>query len=186
MISRRGIEFYDDWTAKANAIAGDNLSSIYDRFITNFIIYNSLYNEVPMQLSARGFTLPRRLYDDLKATDYVVKYITPNTFLKKLSEKGCDKPIDQLVKLIDDEKFYIELSSTGERQRAKDIRIASHIKSKNKNNKAVNILKIIYHVRCNIFHGNKQFKEYQRELLTPATKVLQEVNTILFEHIREN
>jgi len=183
MLSQYLIDFYNGWTQKANEINGDDLSSIYDRFITSFIVYNNLYNQVPGELVSRGVSLPNRLSDNKKATDYVVRYIGGANFIQELENRENTEDINKLIRIIDEEMFHIKLNHEGEKQRSKDLEILNKLRSNKKAKKAVGILQVIYYVRCNMFHGNKMFIEYQRALIISLTNILRNVNTILYEKL---
>jgi len=185
MLSQYLIDFYNGWTQKANEINGNDLSSIYDRFITSFIVYNNLYNQVPKELVSRGVSLPNRLYDSKKATDYVVRYIGGTDFIQELEDRENAEDINKLIRIIDEETFHIKLNHEGEKQRSKDLEILSKLRSSSKTKKAIGILQVIYYVRCNMFHGNKMFIEYQRSLIVPLTNILTNVNIILYKELRK-
>lgn len=179
MLSDNFIRFYNNWLQKFNDIQGQNLSSLFDRYITLFIMYNSLYTQVPQTLIQRGTPVKANMNDKELAIRSVIKILGAPQLIQVLIQKGCNDDIRQLVDLIDREQFYINLHY-GTRQRNEDLLILNKLKSTNLSQKAVGILDVVYNVRCNLVHGHKDFIEPQRELLEPLIKILKNLNDILF------
>ena len=177
------IEFYNNWTAKADNITGNSLSDVYDKFITRFIIYNNLYNQVPAQLVVRGVKLPNDLGDRKKATVCVVKYLGGAKIIDKLDCANKTQDIVNITQLIEAKRFHIKLKH-GASQREEDEKILNKMSSVTKSEKAMGILEVIYHVRCNMFHGHKAIDEYQRDLVLPLADILKEINTLLNNELR--
>jgi hypothetical protein len=177
-------DFYNNWTQKANEIVGDSLSHVYDKYITLFITFNNLYNRIPQELINRGITMPDKIYDNKAATDYVVKYLGATNILTELTNSNNDKNIDALISIIDQELFYIKLKH-GQRQRVEDLKILDNLRSRNNVYKATAVLQVVYYVRCNMFHGHKQFIQYQRLLVEPLINILSTINRRLFSKLTE-
>jgi hypothetical protein len=176
-------DFYHNWNNKLTSIVGDDLASVYDRYITSFVIYNSLYNQVPEALIGNGIPVASRIFDNKLATDIVVQFLGATNLLNLLYDNDCANDIKGIINLIDQETFYIKIRY-GQRQRNEDLKLLSDLNSINHNKKAIAILQVLYHVRCNIFHGNKDFQEYQRILVEPLFKILQIINNELFSRLQ--
>ncbi len=179
MITPFFIEHYNSWNIKVNAITGDDLNSIYDRYMTLYVIYNNLYNHVPEALIRRGIAIPDQIHDNKKATEYVIKYLGAKEILDNIHANGNDGDVRAIINLINDEVFYIKLNH-GERQRNEDLRILKNLKSGNDVTKANALLQVCYYVRCNIFHGSKDFQEYQRLLIEPLINIIRTVIAQLY------
>ncbi|WP_299221219.1 hypothetical protein [uncultured Aquimarina sp.] len=177
-------DFHNNWIAKANAISTNELSDIFDKYITLFVIYNNLYNQVPNKLIISGIPVPNKIFDNKAATELVVKFLTPEDLLLEFSNNNLDNDIESIINLIDQETFHIKINYGGY-NRNEDLKILNELKSENKGKKATGILKVIYYVRCNIFHGNKDFVEYQRILMEPLIKILSVTNDFLFRKLTE-
>lgn len=182
MVSYYFINHYNNWNEKVNKIQGDDLSSVYDRYMTLFVIYNNLYNEVPAALIQKGVPVPNNIYDNKKATEWVVKYLGATQVLGKLHANGSDADVQAIINLINDEVFYIKLNH-GERQRNEDLKILKNLRSNNEVQKANAILQVCYNVRCNIFHGSKDFQEYQRLLIEPLTNIMRTIIIQLYDEL---
>ena len=172
------VAFYTNWSQKANAIVSNELAAVYDKYITRFVIYNCLYNQVTERLHASGFPLPKKIYDNKAATENVVSFLGPDNLIAQLH--GNQNDIEAIINLIDAENFYIILRY-GERQRPEDLKLLAELREGNDQKRAIAILKVAYHVRCNIFHGHKDYREYQRELIEPLTRIITKVSQVLYE-----
>jgi hypothetical protein len=175
-------DFYNNWTSKADGISGDSLSNIYDKYMTLFVIYNNLYNQIPDKLISNGIPVPDKIYDNKAATEFVVKFLGADNLLREMTSNNLNNDIDTIIDLIDREEFHIKISH-GQYTRNDDLKILEDLKSFNNSKRAVAILKVLYHVRCNIFHGSKDFQEYQRILVEPLTRILKVTNLFLYRKL---
>lgn len=175
-------DFYTNWTGKANGIVGDNLSNVYDKYMTLFVIYNNLYNQIPDKLISDGIVVPNKIYDNKAATEMVVQFLGANQFLDELAVNNLGTDVDSIINLIEQETFHIKINH-GQYDRNEDLKILSELRSTNVQKKAIAILKVVYYVRCNIFHGNKDFQEYQRLIVEPLTRILLTINPFLYNRL---
>lgn len=175
-------DFYNNWTTKVQSIVGQDLSHVYDKYMTSFVIFNNLYNQIPDRLVASGVAVPNRIQDNKAATDFVIQFIGADTLLTEISNNNLDNDVNAIIALIENEVFYIKINRDG-RQRNEDLKILADLKSNNPSRKAKAILQVIYYVRCNIFHGHKDFQEYQRILVEPLTKILSVLNPLLYNRL---
>lgn len=175
-------DFYNNWTRKSESIIQNDLSSVYDRYMTLFVIFNNLYNQIPDKLVENGVSVPNRIYDNKAATDFVIQFIGANDFLSEISNRDLNQDIDSIIQLIEQGTFHIKINH-GQYDRNEDLKILTDLKSSNNSKKAIAILRVVYYVRCNIFHGSKDFQEYQRILVEPLTKILKVINPLLFSRL---
>ncbi len=175
-------DFYTNWTEKANGIVGDDLSNVYDKYVTLFVIYNNLYNQIPDKLISEGIVVPNKIYDNKAATEMVVQYLGANALLTELASNNLVVDIVAIINLIDQEDFHIKINH-GQYDRNEDLKILSDLKSVNEQKKAIAVLKVVYHVRCNIFHGSKDFREHQRLIVEPLTRILSIINPFLYNRL---
>jgi hypothetical protein len=164
-------DFYTNWTGKANRIVGDNLSNVYDKYMTLFVIYNNLYNQIPDKLISNGIAVPNKIFDNKAATQMVVQFLGANAVLSELVADNLMADVDSIISLIEQETFHIKINH-GQYDRNEDLKILWELRSTNEQKKTIAILKVVYHVRWNIFHGNKDFQEYQRLIVEPLTRIL--------------
>lgn len=183
MLTNELQEWYQNWRTKEGTYKSEELQDIYDRYSTLFTIYNKLYNQLPPRLKAKGYVLPNRLLDSVSSTQYVVNFLSASRIIDTLTKKN-QADIEQIELLIEMEVFYIKIKN-GERQRDKDQELLARLKSKNEEKKAIAILEVIYHVRCNMVHGSKDFQEYQKALLIPLTNILNSLLDLLYSSLNE-
>lgn len=112
----------------------------------------------------------------------VVQFIGANLFLDELVANNLGADVDYIINLIEQETFHIKINH-GQYDRNEDLKILSKLRSTNEQKKAIAILKVVYYVRCNIFHGNKDFQEYQRLIVEPLTRILLTINPFLYNRL---
>lgn len=175
-------DFYYNWTAKAEGITNNDLSSIYDKYMTLFVIFNNLYNQIPDKLITLGINVPNKIYDNKVATKMVIKFLSADDFLNEISNNNLTENVNSIIQLIQNETFHIKLNH-GQYDRNEDLKILSELQSSNNVKKAIAILKVLYYVRCNIFHGSKDFQEYQRILVEPLIEILEKLNPLIYNRL---
>jgi len=137
---------------------------------------------VPTKLISLNQFVPSRLYDNKMATEIVVQLLDHKNQLSFISNSQINNDVSSIIDLIDREVFHIKLQN-GKSQRNEDLKILTDLRSNNINKKSIAMLKIIYNVRCNIFHGSKDFQEYQRQLIEPLTNILTIVISDLYNEL---
>ena len=182
MLSQYFTDFYNNWSRKAVAIQGNELHNIYDKYITLFIIYNCLYNQTREHLVLTGQLVPRQNLDNQNATTLVIQLLGDANIIANFTAKGNDKDIAEIIDVIDREVFHIKLKN-GQSQRKEDLKILSNLRSANSSEKALGVLQVLYYVRCNLFHGHKNYVEYQRMLVEPLINILATLNTQLYAEL---
>lgn len=170
---------YNRWIDKASDYDEMNLSDSFDKFFTLFVAYNILYTETTKILVSEGKAKLNSfggVPDSEGATKNIVKYLDSNFLSRKLLEDS------QIIKAIADlnsvipSKFYIK-DTEWDRKRM------DAINSNQYNRVAKAILELIYGVRCNMFHGAKEFTQMQKEILNPCIVILEKVNKLLFDKL---
>ena len=179
-------DFYNEWLNKADSYNGQELGDYFNKAFSLFTLYNKLYAEATFELARRGEIRLNGHFPDKKgATEYAPLFIGHDRLLSLFNENiDCRDSIQALISMIENHDFYIQLSMPyGRRQPEKDLELLSELKSDDTKIKVEAILFYIYKVRCNMFHGNKQFDEVQIELLTPLTIVLRYIIVELYEKL---
>lgn len=169
------ISFVSRWLNKADNYNTEELSECFDQFFSLFVAYNRIYSEVKLQLKETDSG------DKVSATKNI--YI----FLRKKGQKNLTAILPQdeynnVIRMIEDEMYWIDLDNEGRRQREKDLQLLKNLKSNGPKKKTIAILTTIYYVRCNLFHGNKEFIQYQKPLLTSLSKILKAIINELLRH----
>lgn len=76
MIAPYFIEHYNDRNTKVNNIKGDGLASVFDTYMSLFVIFNNLYNEIPKALIRGGIHVPKSKYSIIKKQPSMLRKLT--------------------------------------------------------------------------------------------------------------
>lgn len=147
-----------------------------------YVIFNSLYIQVMAELVSHGNKIPKNFKDKKAATDYVVQYLKSKDYINKLLNVESINDLNRICEIIDMERFHIILN-WGKPQRNLDLKLLNNLRQKNKNHKAIAILSLFYHIRCNMFHGHKGFETEQKELLIPVNRLLRKTIEITYNKL---
>ncbi|NCD68850.1 MULTISPECIES: hypothetical protein [Mucilaginibacter] len=177
------IQKYNNHRQKADGYNVDTISGLYDKYSTTYTGYNMLYNEVPASLAKQNVKLRAKDDDNHKATDLVAQYLGEENIYNQFLEWGNEKDIHSLIWIIEEGYFNIVLDRAGNSKSERDKELLLGLKSESSDVKIMAILKIIYAVRNNMVHGNKDIQEYQRFLLEPLLSLLQTLCSQLFEKL---
>ena len=186
------VDFYINWSRKVDGYTQSNAQSHFDRFMTQYVIYNRLYCEATFQLSRQpdsGINLERlHFFPDAKAAqNYVADFLGSRYLITTLAQDSeCSNAIGELIRILSNNEFFIKLHPvSGQRQIGKDEELLFKIRSGSSANKAKGILEFIYQVRCNMMHGQKDFSDRQIALLQPTNILLHKICGILYTKLDE-
>ncbi|MCJ7646057.1 hypothetical protein MUO65_04020 [bacterium] len=167
--------FCEGWLTKAAGYNNSVLSDSFDKFFTIFVAYNALYNQVTRWLRKAGRIQTRKDYDYTSATVNVPSYLGHERMANLIKSNGeCRTKVTAITKLIRDRTFYIHVvNGTGEPNYAEDRKHVNRIESGSDKEFCESLLTLIYKTRCNMFHGEKAYREEQLSILNPMTYVLE-------------
>ena len=176
--------FIQSWLQKAEGIELTDSNAYFDRFFTLYVVYNRLYAEATFILARGGHPdLSRRTSfpDKDAATRYISQFLGSGALLEALDADPLAKQSMLAVEtLIERNDFSIKLHMvTGNRQWAKDQALLTALRSTERNVRATAILETIYAIRCNMFHGHKEFHPIQTEILIPVIVIMEKVIMLL-------
>ena len=180
-------DFYDEWLKKSDNYNGEQLSDYFNKAFSLFTLYNKLYAEATFELARRGeIELNNHFPDRRGATEYAPRFIGYERLFQVITtEADCNSNLQNLIGRIDNQEFHIKLSMPyGLPQVEEDNELVTKLNSDNVTVKVEAILDLIYSVRCNMFHGNKQFSQVQVDLLEPLTIILRRVIVELYEVLK--
>ena len=185
MLSGEFHEFHREWLGKANQYDGHDLHSLFDKFFTLFVVYNRLYAETTFVLARRNPKIlsTRSTFPDSKAaTSYVLQYLRATDYINGLRDApACQASIERIIDLIDREVFAVKLDMIyGKPQRGKDLELRQRLRSGSAADQGHAILDVLYSIRCNLFHGHKDFVPVQAELLRPTIILLGKTIDLLY------
>ena len=176
---------YNNHCQKADGYNVGTIHGLYDKYSTLYTGYNMLYNEVPASLAKQNIKLRAKVDDNHKATDLVAQYLGEENIYNRFLENDNEKDIQSLTWIIEEGYFNIVLDRDGNSKSERDKELLLGLKSESLKDKIMAILKTVYAVRNNMFHGNKDIQEYQRFLLEPLLNLLRTLSMHLFEKLGE-
>jgi hypothetical protein len=123
--------------------------------------------------------------DSQAATKYVLDFLGSRRLLEALDNDSNSRiALESVILLMEQHRFNIQLDPVwGKPQREKDDRLLASLKATKRDERASAILRLIYSIRCNMFHGRKGFTERQEELLVPVTVILSKIIELLFSEL---
>ena len=186
-------QFYRRWRNKANEYNSNDLIDYFDKFFTLFVVYNRIYNVVVAILNEKGEldTLKQQgkidkrkiePYDNKAATICVAHFLRGD--LQAIIEENQNQ-IEEFKNIIKNQLFYIDLNH-GHPQRKRDLDLLHGLESDDNLLIVESLLKILYKIRCNIFHGEKGYNNEQRLILEPANNCIQNLIDRLIIKVRES
>lgn len=135
----------------------------FDLFIANYLIYAALVNVIK----------PRDLKtweDKAYCTEVMANFILENTTNSSLLMQNLTAPAARLGEVIKNYHFYVVSSKNENPELETNWNRGSNI------NSLRSLLQTLYYMRCNIFHGAKEYVDEQVALLSPANKCLEILN----------
>jgi hypothetical protein len=172
-ISPHTLVFIERWREKAQGYLFDeNPANYFDRFFTEFILYNCLYNEI------NRICCLRLDGDKNKAVAAAKAFLTSEAIL---AEQMVTSGRDEILNLIQLKEFYIWKEQTDYQCEP-----VKKLRSPNPNEQIDGLLEIIYGVRCNLFHGEKEFLGNQKRILKPCICVIEKLNGLIIEKFQRD
>jgi hypothetical protein len=178
---------YQRWLQKARRLDATKVATCFDKFYTLFVAFNMLYVEATFLLAQRdqgfGADLTRRMQnnqgfpDAEGATSYLVRYLGARAITQIIdADPTTVQALRTIRDHIRDRNFHIKLHPvTGDIRDDEDDQLLTRLESANSNTRASAILETIYSVRCNVFHGRKDFDPVQLDLLQPVITILEKI-----------
>ena len=176
-------KFVTSWTTKANKYKDGKLDGAFDRFFSLFVAFNALYQASADKLIARGRIRDSDATDRRMAIEHTIAFVG-STRLSDHLRAHCQSELQKIIDLIEDGTFYISTDRrSGNPDHLSDTRFIEWLKSDSEDRFCEGILELLYRTRCNMFHGAKEFKHIQINLLRPMNAVLNQVVTILLSRL---
>jgi hypothetical protein len=175
--------FYINWLGKADAYTENTLSDHFDKFTSLYVLLNAQYMQVMTELVNAGKSLPKDFKDKKAATEYIIQYLGSKHFINKLlNDQESITRLNSICEIIAQERFHIILD-WGNPQRDQDIELLNSLRSRSSQAKGKAILSLLYHIRCNMFHGHKGYEQRQKDLLEPLNHLLRKTVVITFDKL---
>lgn len=163
-LSSTTIQFIERWNQKAenHPLDDENLANYFDQFISRFITFNVLYNHVSKNL----FKWDTKEIN--RATDQVVAFLGEREIMDQLKHVHVE-----VLRILREGHFVIVDTSYD------TDKLRKPMASDNQKEQAEGLLKFLYKVRCNIFHGDKSFEAHQMKILKPSIEIVKTLNQML-------
>lgn len=164
------IKFCERWKGKiAQETLDDNLAHYFDHFFSAYVIFNAIYSGV---CNGSG--------DRDNATNKIISFIGLKTVNQQIIASH-NKEINEVLNLFDVFTFCGKPVPKNNRD---DQHLKLELESEDK--KAHGLFWLIYEIRCNLFHGTKQYQYIQIRLLGPLCKILDTINDVLIEKLKQS
>lgn len=167
--------FCDRWIAKAEAYRSNDLEDLFDRFFTLFVAYNRFYSAAAELYRDPLYRRNRFIHkgDRREATTVMAEIIGAPRFSEVVQEnKEIAASCDAISELLEKRFFFLHSNrETKEPDLVRDDKLVAALRRPS----LLAVLECLYQIRCNIFHGEKEFAPRQAELLIPAITLLEVV-----------
>lgn len=177
--------FCDRWIGKAEAYRSNDLEDLFDRFFTLFVAYNRFYSAAAEMyrktLDARQATM--RQGDRQEATTIMARLIGQPRLSDAIQETpAVGYSCEIIAGLLENRQFFLHSDrGTKEPDLARDAKLADGLRKRT----VLAVLQCLYQIRCNIFHGEKEFAPRQAQLLIPAITLLEAIVGLSREVLHE-
>lgn len=189
MIRTKAGRFYNSWKGKYRMLLDPNVNYggyfvIFDAYFTLFVLYNIIYNIYSDFLEKTG-TLKReanrhgKIGDREGATEIIEKEWNDSMIKEILHEK--QEEIRNIISLIDPDSTHRLFHVNKDKN---DEELLKLLKSSNDRDKFKGILKFLYAIRCNLFHGSKSYAEQQKYILNPSCEILEYIIDKTYEKMK--
>jgi hypothetical protein len=182
--------FCNNWRTKAETYSIETVGGAFDRFFTLYVIFNRLYAEATFRLARRGHVkLSERYFPDSKgAQEYVLQFCRAERLANTWEhEPNTSTALRQISDHLRQGRFHLKLDmATGAPNPDADRDLLAKLESRSRNLRAKGVLEALYAIRCNMFHGHKDFRPVQLVLLEPAIVVLDSTVGILLRALDQN
>jgi hypothetical protein len=167
--------FCERWIIKADAYRSDSIEDLFDRFFTLFVAYNRFYSAAAELHRATLDPLHAKMPqgDRHEATTVMARLIRQSRFTDVVNETPSIAAACQAIaELLENHHFFLHtFRGTNDPNLEKDSKLADGLRK----HSLLAVLECLYQIRCNIFHGEKEFAPRQAELLAPALTLLETI-----------
>jgi len=162
------LDFIKRWRRKATCYPLERLDHYFDRFFTAYVLYNFLYVEICSQLH------PNWANEQEMAAKAVKKLLGARAIF---DDAVIRRNGEEIRTLIESKTFYV-------RDGVWDKNRIEKLATKDPECWVKGLLEIIYGIRCNTFHGSKNFDDCQKVVLAPCIRVIERLNDMIIKNLR--
>ena len=170
--------FCNRWENKYNEMPSERTVDVFDKFITRYIIFNSLYTYIndlsspkitDQMISDEYSSYKKRNNNNKDFPDNIKATYLPAYFLKDGNDliiKSLKSQIGKIEKIRNEDKFYINAQKYSGRinmiKLENDKKLYKQILESKENKEILQgLLRFVYLIRNNVFHGSKYFSGTQ-------------------------
>jgi hypothetical protein len=126
--------------------------------------------------------------DSLAAKKYVHEYLGTDLIWNCLqNDRSSIEAVRKIRVLLENDVFMIKLDRlNGQPIQEGNYVLLQNLISENPRIRVAALLDIIYSIRCNMFHGHKDFETIQAEILIPVTIILNKLTFLLYEKMEQD
>lgn len=176
------IDICQRWLKKAGECDDSSLAGAFDKYFSLFVAFNSLYSYTA-RLSGRIWDQER-----IKASEIFSNVVGNDVLSTALTTKGGDADLRDLRDLIGPEgPFYLipDRSIGDQLDRGRNCDLHRRLESQKSETVVRAILEYLFYVRCNMFHGSKDFDKERVRIIKPASRCLERVISVGLQHLGE-
>ena len=167
MIQPQKQEFIKRWQSKSQSCS-DDLAGSFDRFFSSYVLYNFLYNEVYALKKSIPTTQGKKPSgqegrDYWKACNGVFEFLGSTSF----DDPAIREQASELIEALDAASLSISDSQS------EDLKHRSIILGDESGDWGCSLLWVIYKIRCNLFHGEKDFLARQKETVQSCSILIE-------------
>jgi len=176
------VRFCRRWLDKAAQYDDRTLEGAFDKFFSVFVAFNRLYSHVCIH-SGQVIKGDRK-----QATEAFASIVGSDRLLATLGDSGGSVDLETLGDLIGPGgSFYlISDGTTDQPDVARNRELRQRLQSSSAVTKVKAVLEYLYLVRCNMFHGSKDFDNQQLRIIQPATRCLERIVHAGLSFVEEN
>lgn len=178
--------FSQRWIDKAASYHDEDLDDLFDKFFTLFVAYGRLYSAAAELLRSRANRKEVAMFrgDRNEATHVMALFIQQPRFSHLVANRPeLANSCATIARLLHQRTFFLHTArGSNNPDWARDHKLSEGLS----NLSLKSVLDCLYQIRCNIFHGEKEFAPRQAELLSPAITLLESVVHLSREVLRES
>jgi hypothetical protein len=144
--------FVGRWLSKAEHYNCNDLSQLFDKFFTLYVVYNALYDEAFDRLISAKRVKAIDRAEERRAIAHVATFLDSDQLAPQL--RLHKKELSQVEKIVQGKIFYFSVTKPPRKPNFKrDQQLCSQLRSQDSTEFCESVLTFIYRTRCNMFHG---------------------------------
>lgn len=174
MIQPQKQEFIKRWQSKSQS-CGDDLAGSFDRFFSSYVLYNYLYNEIFSFKKPRltSQQIKKQGRDSWKACNGVVEFLGSSAF----ADAAIRKQALTLINALDAASLSISDSQSDDQKHR------SIILGDESGDWGISLLWVMYKIRCNLFHGEKDFLNKQKATVRACSNLIEMISDQIIQKL---